>query len=404
MKILLISSVLPKDTTGGEVVLFRHLYQLSEVSVAIAKPCCKQMPTDTSDCLLAEDIIEVKPNPILHRLNTTRFSRWAHDIRQCFNTFDNCHKIEDYIQDNKPDLILTVAHGELWWVAQQISHKFNIPLVTFFHDWWPDSAYVHNWARKIIARRFQRLYQKSSLAFCVSEGMQQALGKHSNAQIWPPIPDLKQAMIYRECGVESASNITSKEVAIDGKFQVVYAGNLSDIYGSMVQSLCRAYKEINEFQLTLFGLQPDWSDSLREEVKKQGIYGGFLPRDLLKNQLTKANTLLVAMSFEEQDKKRMETSFPSKLVDYCQFGKPIIIWGPEYCSAVCWGREHQSALLVTSPLAQDLVNAIKELANNREEQQRLGHKALAMAQGMFNPENIQQQFLESLQQVAGKRR
>lgn len=396
--------MLPKDTTGGEVVLFRHLYQLSEVSVAIAKRCCGQIATDTSDCLLAEDIIEVKPNPILHRLNTTRFSRWAHDVHQCFNIFDNCNKLQDYIHKNKPDLILTVAHGELCWLAQKMSHKFNIPLVTFFHDWWPDSAYVHNWVRKIIARRFQRLYQESHLVFCVSEGMRQALGKHSNSQTLPPIPDLKQAMGDRGCGVENVRNITSVEVAMDEKFQVVYAGNMSDIYGAMMQSLCRLYEEIKELQLTLFGPQLDWSDSLREKVKKQGIYGGFLPRDLLRKQLIKANALLVAMSFEEQDKRRMETSFPSKLVDYCQFGKPIIIWGPEYCSAVRWGHEHQSALLVTSPLAQDLVSAIKEVANNREEQQRLGNQALSMAQGMFNPENIQQQLLDSIEQVAGKRR
>jgi hypothetical protein len=94
----------------------------------------------------------------------------------------------------------------------------------------------------------------------------------------------------------------------------------------------------------------------------------------------------------------MQTSFPSKIPEYCQFGKPIIIWGPDYSSAVHWGRKHQSALVVTSPVAQDLVKAIKELATQPEEQIRLGNKALEMAQGTFNPEKIQQQFVNSLYQ------
>ncbi|HBL10844.1 MAG TPA: hypothetical protein DD379_05460, partial [Cyanobacteria bacterium UBA11162] len=299
----------------------------------------------------------------------------------------------------KPALIFTVAHGELCWMASKMSDRFNIPLVTFFHDWWPDSAYVHNWARGIINRRFQYLYQQSSLALCVSEEMRQALGKHSNAQILPPIPDREPRVEYHNWHVEAARQINSVGTQTESKFKVVYAGNLSDIYGSMMQKLCTSCHGIHEFKLTLFGSEPDWSYSLKEQVKKQKIYGGFLSRDLLTNELTKANALLVAMSFEKRDKKRMETSFPSKLVEYCQFGKPIIIWGPEYCSGVRWGREHQAALLVTSTLAGDLVNAIKALVNNRDEQECLGNKARGMARGMFNPNKLQQQFVDSIYRV-----
>jgi hypothetical protein len=77
----------------------------------------------------------------------------------------------------------------------------------------------------------------------------------------------------------------------------------------------------------------------------------------------------------------------------------VIIWGPEYCSAVRWGRKYQSALVVTSSLAQDLVKAIQELATQPEEQTHLANKALVMAQGMFNPVKIQQQFVDGLYQV-----
>jgi len=46
------------------------------------------------------------------------------------------------------------------------------------------------------------------------------------------------------------------------------------------------------------------------------------------------------------------------------------------------------------------VKALQELATQPEEQTCLKNRALEMAQGMFNPEKIQQQFVNSLYQVA----
>ncbi len=383
LRILFISSVLPQDTTGGEVVLYRHLSRWSELRLVIA--------SEDSENLLTKDILQLKANPLLTRLTKTKLSRWAHDVRQCLNAFYNTNQLRHYINKHgKPDLILTVAHGELCWLAQQISQEFNIPLVTFFHDWWPDLAYVHAWAREVLTNRFKQLYQQSSLAFCVSQDIRQALGTHPNAQILFPIPT-------QSVSEKSLTTLTRQE-----SFRVIYAGTLSDIYGSMLQALCTSFQGIPSIQLKLFGPQPDWPDLLVQQIKADEIYGGFLSRDSLVDELGKANALLVVLSFNQPDQMRMQTSFPSKLLEYCQFGKPIIIWGPENCSAVHWGRKHQSALVVTSSLAQDLVKAIQELATQPEEQLRLVNKALGMAQGMFNPEKIQQQFVESLHQVAAK--
>ncbi len=46
------------------------------------------------------------------------------------------------------------------------------------------------------------------------------------------------------------------------------------------------------------------------------------------------------------------------------------------------------------------MKAIQELATQPEEQTRLKNRALEMGQGMFNPEKLQQQFVNSLYQVA----
>ena len=380
LRILLISSALPRDTTAGEVVLYRHFSRFPELSLAIA--------TDDSQGLLVENLLEIKANSLLNRLTRTRFSRWTHDICQCLHPFFNYKILRNYINSHKPNLIVTVAEGIHWIAAQKMSQEFNIPLVAIFHDWWPDLAAIHPWARETLEHRFKQLYQQSQLAFCVSEGMQQLLGNHPNVQILYPIPD--------------QLTIATKTLTLSNnkKFKLVYAGSISGIYAPMMQGLCAALQGFPGLQLKLFGRQPTWSDALLQQLNEQDIYGGFLPRDLLRQELSSASALLVTISFEAENRRWAQTSFPSKLVEYCQHNKPIIIWGPDDCSAVRWGRKHQSALVVTSPSPQDLVKAIQELANQPEEQIRLKNKALEMGQGMFNPEKIQQQFVISLYQVA----
>ncbi len=388
LRILLISSVLPRDTTGGEVVLYRHFSRSPELRIAIARSTLTAPLTiDDSQNWLAEDIIAIQANRLLTRLIRTRLSRWTHDLLQCFNTFHNTNQLRYYIKNKKPDIIITVAHQELCWLAQQIAQEFNIPLVTFFHDWWPDMAYVHSFARRILTRRFKQLYQQSQLVFCISEGMQQALGRHANAVVMFPIP-------HQSVKEESLAKVAREDV-----FTVTYTGTLSGIYGSMMQALCNLVQGLPELQLKLFGPPLDWSDFLVQQVKANRIYGGFISRDLLYLELRKANALLVAMSFNPADQMRVKTSFPSKIAEYCPFGKPIVIWGPRYCSAAQWGSKYQSALVVTSPVAQDLVKALEELTTQPQEQTRLAKKALEMAHGMFNPERIQRQFVEHLYQI-----
>ena len=54
------------------------------------------------------------------------------------------------------------------------------------------------------------------------------------------------------------------------------------------------------------------------------------------------------MSFEKEHELFMRTSFTTKFLDYVAFGKPVILWGPEYCTPVRVAREHGGAAVVSS--------------------------------------------------------
>src|SRR5262249_49729838 len=105
------------------------------------------------------------------------------------------------------------------------------------------------------------------------------------------------------------------------------------------------------------------------------------------------------MSFAPQHRRRMTTSFPSKLIDATQLGLPVIIWGPEYCSAVKWARQGHRALCVTDQNPLVLRETLEELAASPAELRRLAKSSSDAAAGDFNYERIRLQFMDALRRA-----
>jgi glycosyltransferase involved in cell wall biosynthesis len=345
---LLLSSVIPQNTTATEVVLYRHFTQWPDVTLAIATTVPQvAYPSDFPE----HTWISLSQHSWLERLTRTRVARAVHLLRQALPTI-NITALRYWLRDHRPDVILTVAHGELCWVAQAIAQEYNIPLVTLFHDWWPELAYIPDYGRKWLEKKFRRLYQSSDCALCVSPAMKQALGEHSNSSILFPIPN----HIEVSASVEREKN---------HPFTVVYAGNLSDVYAPMIRALANAWIEYApNFQLKLFGATPDWPDAEINAFRRRGIYQGFVSRECLDRALIQADMLLVVMPFQAQYQKRVMTSFPSKLIEYAQLNKPMIIWGPEYCSAVQWSKTYQLGFSITSLDPSDVLYQLQHYFQN----------------------------------------
>jgi hypothetical protein len=97
-----------------------------------------------------------------------------------------------------------------------------------------------------------------------------------------------------------------------------------------------------------------------------------------------ADGLFVPMSFSSEDHANMELSFPSKLTDYTAVGLPLVIYGPAYCSAVRWAREHCGvAEVIDEDTPEALIKAIIKLANDGSRRMQLGQAALEVGRNTF---------------------
>jgi glycosyltransferase involved in cell wall biosynthesis len=382
-QIIVISSVQPEPTSAGQILLYRHLNQATGWD------------------------IDIVPNPyqgksnrwqtkLINRLEYTRFHHWGHHFQVIDQgmTWDktviNSQKQLFNDRNNQKVIVLTVAHGDGCWAAQRFAHRYQLPLVTIFHDWWPDIPRLYQPFRRLLQQYFQKIYQQSHLALCVSEGMKNALGSHSNSQVLYPIP----ALLNEDFLTQNQSPNRQKSPEL----RVIYFGNLYD-YGEMLGQVLEVTKEHSHIQVQVRGANPNWPVDFCSKMRDRNLWLDFAPREELNQWLAEADAFLVVMSFDPALRRRMETSFPSKLPEYAQFGKAIIIWAPEYCSAIKWGLDGDRAVCITDKDPKALVTALENLQKHPNLLKHYSQEAKLASKNEFNPVFIQNQFLESMQDI-----
>src|SRR5262249_60634845 len=99
-----------------------------------------------------------------------------------------------------------------------------------------------------------------------------------------------------------------------------------------------------------------------ERALAKGIYLGFMPAEGAAKVLATADALLVVMSFERKYELFTRTSFTTKFLDYVAFGKPVILWGPEYCTPVRVAIKPLGCAVVATSDSNGVVTLCRQIA------------------------------------------
>ena len=223
--------------------------------------------------------------------------------------------------------------------------------------------------------------------------MLEALGPHSNAHVLYPIGS---SMLNN--GHEFIPFIPNGRPAT-----VFFAGSLSAWYGPMLEQLVRASSD-SALRFEIFGSNANWSRDFDRAARTTGVYRGQVGFDQLKIHAQEADLLLLPMGFGNECAQIERTSFKTKFLDYLTFQKPIIIWGPGYCSAVRFAREFDAAECYTSPDAAGCVATIQNVARNAERQKQLVANARRMYQSRFEPGQIHSVLLRECEKLVRQQR
>lgn len=387
LRVLLASIVPPHNDCGVRIVMHRHLVESSPFDLHVASNA------DFADGLLVHTPLRL-PYPI-QRLKKSRFGpalrSWMTDYENFVWPLTRHSALECAIEEFQPDVLLTLAETSVCHLARKTAQRHKLPLAGLFLDWFPimKGHYGRKWTQPILSRRYRELYAACDLAFCTSDGMQEILGPHPNSHVIYPMPGKHRIPDH----IFPPKN---------GKFRLVYVGSVQTFYGRMICSLIEKFEPATDLEIIVVGPHADWPTAILERARAKGIYLGFKPPSEAAAVLAGADALLVVMSFEEEHRLFMQTSFTTKFLDYTAFGKPIILWGPEYCTPAKVVRRDGGARLVEKFDADAVVTACRDIANDAQLRESLAQQARNLNAGLFSPDRLQGVFESQIKKlVAG---
>jgi glycosyltransferase involved in cell wall biosynthesis len=290
---------------------------------------------------------------------------------------------------HKPEAILTVSHGLFWLVAAKVSNILKVPLHLIVHDHVPDTV-AGSRLRDRISRDFGRIYSSAATRFCVSEGMVIEYERMFGIAGQVLYPSRARSPFGQPSRAIRCSDTS-------GQLTGVFAGTVTgpgcaDALTALARQLARMGG-----RLVIYGL------FTRAQAAACGLdlpnveFPGLVPARELKERCQKeADFLYVPMKFGGDNSLNARLSFPSKLADYTEMGLPLLIRGPEYCSAIQWARKHPGvAQVVETEDEWELLEAIKRLSNP-ETRRSLAEEALRIGELYFSHSRAESMLFSAL--------
>jgi len=383
-RVLLVSIVPPKNDCGVRVLMHRQLVERSPFELHVA-----------SNADFVDDALVHTPLRLPYFVDRVRKSRFGPRLEAWITDYENFvwplttnTALEAAVDSFKPHVVLTLAECGFSHLARKTAQQHGLPLVGLFLDWFPvmRGHYGHSFTKRILSQRFRDLYATCNLAFCISDGMQELLCPHPNSHVIYPIAG--QHRVPERLWPRATR-----------RFRLVYVGSVQNFYGRMLCSLIQKIRATKDLEILVVGPNADWPQQILERAKGDGIYLGFKPPEEAAGVIASANAVLVVMSFESEHQLFVRTSFTTKFVDYVAFGKPVILWAPDYCTPVRVARENGGAVVVNNDDPEAVVSVCHRIAEDAACRKQLSDEAARLHNTLFNPERLQAIFVDEIQKL-----
>ena len=246
--------------------------------------------------------------------------------------------------------------------------------------------------RPWLDREFGRVYRQAVSRLCVSPFMCEAYRERYGAEGTVLYPS-------RAADCPSFDAPPERLARNDHPFTVAFGGTInSPGYVNALVNMANALAPIGG-RLFIFGpVTPEAARQAGLERPNIVLRGLVKSSDFMTRLREEADALFVPMSFAAADRPNMEISFPSKLTDYTAVGLPLLIYGPDYCSAVRWARENAGvAEIVTSERSEETSAAVRRLLRN-DHRRLLASRALEVGNRFFKHEVTERVLFAALEE------
>jgi hypothetical protein len=275
------------------------------------------------------------------------------------------------------EAVATVGHGFGWITAAEVARRLHVPLHFIVHDDWPRLTAITGACRPWLERTFGRIYREAASRLCVSPFMADEYARRYGAAGSVMYPSRS-----KDCPVFDAKTPRALD---SGEMVIGYGGNSGPDVMACLRTLAAALAGTRA-RLTIFGPFDDHARRQLLALSPSIAFQGFVPfQQMIRDLREMADVLFVPMTFDEAERDNMTVSFPSKLADYTATGLPLLIYGPDYASAVRWARaEYDIAEIVDEPGEARLRAAVNRLHQDTSRRTLLAGAAVAAGQRCFD--------------------
>lgn len=178
-----------------------------------------------------------------------------------------------------------------------------------------DDSFITKWW----AKKNKKVFAKAQHVFTISEGMKNCLTKYGSAEKIKVVPLWPNGQMHR---VEESENLFIKEQKLEGKFVVMYSGNLGNTHRMDV--LLDVAQLVNDEDVVFLLIGEGGKKKMIEErIEKEKIRNvrllPFQPLEMLPHSLSAADISVVTL-----DSTSSQMSVPSKTFNSLAVGAPLM--------------------------------------------------------------------------------
>jgi len=335
------SSLYPvNNAAGGSIVLYRHLKRFEQEGYQVTFINCSPVN---------------KGNTSFRQINLEK-KFWHPPLRKAtpfltsMRTRLQARSLTKALHFTKGDILIGLLEDYVSYLVHFLAKQANIPFYLFFHD---DNIFNRYFKENILTRKqITRIIENCRHFFVVSEQMKEIISLHGgkNVSVVYPIPD--------GTFIAHGRRIKSE------KFNFAISGMLLPyFFEKTVEKINDAVEETDTNIIMIGSFNQDYKDSLQNS-SKISFYKKFEELyDLFNFMVEETDVIIVFYSSDTNEEIRSRYSFPSRFVEFCHLGIPVLIIAPQSSAIGKWAVKNAWLSYVDNETKTDLVSIINKLKN-----------------------------------------
>ena len=275
----------------------------------------------------------------------------------------------------QPQAVVSVVVGQFWVSAANYAKRTGLPLHLIVHDDFPNDPTLTSFERRWANRSLEQWYPAARSRLCVSPYMADEYRQRYGAE----------GDVLYPSRASDAQVFEKPPDTLNGPckpFTVAFGGSIYLEYARALQRMAVALQKIGG-RLLVFGPRPyEAVDAFLQEPNLE-VRGIVSSSEMIRVCRNEAHAIYIPMSYRTHDRHNMAISFPSKLADCTAMGLPLIVDGPEYCSAVRWARDNPGVSEIVTEESVDALACSLHRLRDASLRVRLAREAIRCGEEYF---------------------